>query len=318
MTWGTWGTVGGRSCDRDPGMLKVGDPAPPIDALASNGNRFVLDEQPRSLHRHLLLPQSVHARLHRRDQELPQERGARSRQRQRRRHQRRRAQTQCRFADSLGVPFPIIGEDRSISRAYDVLWPLVGLARRVTYVVGPRPDGAPGRVVEAVFHHELRVSARTDDVLPASSTRSSAEPALGAGISVYDDVASAPQLGRAREECRYFERARPTMRRAAVIEQSLTPDALLSGALPRTLDRRAITSPRRRFVILPRAIASDGATRQVRCCRNIPCPRVGDQTRMRHHDHGNLPRALPRSALIGRPRGGGHRVSRRARRQHRG
>ncbi|APR87196.1 Thiol peroxidase, Bcp-type [Minicystis rosea] len=148
-------------------MLKVGDPAPPIDAIASNGNRFVLDEQPglctviyffpkaftpgctaetKSFRKNYVELDLASASVVGISTDEPQ--------------------TQCRFADSLGVPFPIIGdEDRSISRAYDVLWPLVGLAQRVTYVVGPRPDGPPGRVVEAVFHHELRVSAHTDDVL---------------------------------------------------------------------------------------------------------------------------------------------------------
>ena len=78
-------------------------------------------------------------------------------------------QTQCRFADSIGVPFPIVGDpERSICRAYDVLWPLVGLAQRVTYVVGPPPGGAgggKGRLVEAVFHHEINITAHRDDVL---------------------------------------------------------------------------------------------------------------------------------------------------------
>ena len=81
--------------------------------------------------------------------------------------------TQCRFASSLGAPFPIIGDhDRSICRAYDVLWPIVGLARRITYVVGPGHDGPAsgaaegGRmVIEAAFHHEVDISAHRDDVL---------------------------------------------------------------------------------------------------------------------------------------------------------
>jgi hypothetical protein len=38
-------------------------------------------------------------------------------------------------------------------------------------VVGPRPDGAPGRVIEAVFHHELRAGAHVSDVLRFVDTK---------------------------------------------------------------------------------------------------------------------------------------------------
>jgi thioredoxin-dependent peroxiredoxin len=69
-------------------------------------------------------------------------------------------ETQCRFAKSLEAPFPIIADaDRSISRAYDVLWPVIGMAQRVTYVISPE------RIIEAVFRHELDIKAHRDDVL---------------------------------------------------------------------------------------------------------------------------------------------------------
>ena len=43
----------------------------------------------------------------------------------------------ARFCDSLKLPFPLVGDkDGAIARAYDVRWPLVGLARRVTFLVG--------------------------------------------------------------------------------------------------------------------------------------------------------------------------------------
>jgi peroxiredoxin len=68
--------------------------------------------------------------------------------------------TQCRFADSVRAPFPMIGDrDRKISTAYDVLWPIVGLTRRVTYVVSPRMK------IEAVFRHEINIELHRDDVL---------------------------------------------------------------------------------------------------------------------------------------------------------
>ena len=40
------------------------------------------------------------------------------------------------FAESLGVTFPILSdEDKSVSRAYDVLIPIIGWANRVTFVI---------------------------------------------------------------------------------------------------------------------------------------------------------------------------------------
>jgi thioredoxin-dependent peroxiredoxin len=68
--------------------------------------------------------------------------------------------TQCRFANEMHAPFPLIADsDRRIARAYDVLWPLVGLARRYTFVIGPDMK------VEAIFHHEFDVQQHRDDVL---------------------------------------------------------------------------------------------------------------------------------------------------------
>jgi len=40
------------------------------------------------------------------------------------------------FAESLGVKFPILSdEDKSVSKAYDVLIPLIRLANRYTFVI---------------------------------------------------------------------------------------------------------------------------------------------------------------------------------------
>jgi peroxiredoxin Q/BCP len=69
------------------------------------------------------------------------------------------SEKQCEFASSEGVPFPMLGDpSRNIGRSYGVLWPLLGVARRVTYVVGP--DGR----IEAAFHHELQVGKHLADV----------------------------------------------------------------------------------------------------------------------------------------------------------
>lgn len=148
-------------------MLKVGDAAPGIDATGSDGKRFVLFDQPGLCTVIYFFPKAF----------TP---GCTAETRDFRRNfveldlagasvvgvSTDDGTTQCNFAESLGVPFPILGDPkREVCRAYDVLWPIVGLARRVTYVVGRPPGGAPGRVVEAVFHHELRVDAHLDGVL---------------------------------------------------------------------------------------------------------------------------------------------------------
>lgn len=142
-------------------MLRVGDPAPQIDAQTSLGTRFVLSEQDglctvlyffpkaftpgctretkqfRDNHVELLLAGATVVGISTDDHA-----------------------TQCSFAESLRAPFPMIADaDQAISRSYDVLWPIVGLARRVTYVVGPQQR------VEAVFHHELKVEEHRNDVL---------------------------------------------------------------------------------------------------------------------------------------------------------
>ena len=68
--------------------------------------------------------------------------------------------TQCDFANSTRAPFPIVPDpDQKICRAYDVLWPVMNVARRITVVI--RPD----MVVDAVFHHEVQISRHRDDVL---------------------------------------------------------------------------------------------------------------------------------------------------------
>src|SRR3569832_138032 len=62
------------------------------------------------------------------------------------------AETQCEFATKEGVPFPMIGDKkRAIGKDYDVLWPLIGVARSITYVIGH--DGR----IETEFENEIRV-----------------------------------------------------------------------------------------------------------------------------------------------------------------
>jgi peroxiredoxin Q/BCP len=159
-------------------MLKVGDPAPPVDAVGSDGKRFVLYAQEAETLCTVIyfFPKAF----------TP---GCTAETKEFRKHYAELMlagaslvgvstddrDTQCRFASSLSAPFPMLGDhDRAICRAYDVLWPLIGVAHRVTYVVAPRGgDGAvpptsaapPRFVVEAVFKHELDIGAHRDEVL---------------------------------------------------------------------------------------------------------------------------------------------------------
>jgi peroxiredoxin len=67
---------------------------------------------------------------------------------------------QCEFARAHDVSFPMIADaDRTIARAYQVLFMLLPLAHRVTYVI----DG--NGVIAGVFNHEFAVVKHLDEVL---------------------------------------------------------------------------------------------------------------------------------------------------------
>jgi thioredoxin-dependent peroxiredoxin len=86
------------------------------------------------------------------------------------------AKTQCEFASKEEIHFTLLGdESRSISRRYDVLWPLLNVDRRVTYIIDSRG------VVESVIRHEIRVYRHMDDVL--AYLRAHPLPAVAAGAS---------------------------------------------------------------------------------------------------------------------------------------
>ena len=69
-------------------------------------------------------------------------------------------ETQCRFASKHGVSYPMIGDhSRTIARSYDVLWPLLPLARRVAYVLDP------SHTILAAFRHEFQANRHLDEVL---------------------------------------------------------------------------------------------------------------------------------------------------------
>jgi peroxiredoxin len=59
-----------------------------------------------------------------------------------------------RFRESLDLPFPLVGDPSGkILRDYDVRWPILGTAQRVTYVVSPR------RHIRVAFHSQFRFDA---------------------------------------------------------------------------------------------------------------------------------------------------------------
>ncbi|WP_433928344.1 peroxiredoxin [Sorangium cellulosum] len=142
-------------------MLKVGARAPEIDRVAIDGQRFVLSQQGGLCTVVYFFPKAftpgctVEAQLFRDNHAEIALAGASivgvSTDDQK---------TQCRFAEAHNVPYPMIADrDRSVCRAYDVLWPIVGIARRITYVISPTME------IAAVFHHELQARKHRDDVL---------------------------------------------------------------------------------------------------------------------------------------------------------
>lgn len=69
-------------------------------------------------------------------------------------------ETQCRFATKHGVSYPMIGDrNREITRAYDVLWPLIPFARRVAYVLDA------SHTITAVFRHDFQANRHLDEVI---------------------------------------------------------------------------------------------------------------------------------------------------------
>jgi len=67
---------------------------------------------------------------------------------------------QCDFAKSESIDFHLIGDEhRVISEKYGVVWPVLKIDRRATFIIDEQ-----GRV-EDVLHHEVQVYRHLDDVL---------------------------------------------------------------------------------------------------------------------------------------------------------
>lgn len=66
---------------------------------------------------------------------------------------------QCAFSEWLGAAYPMVGDSScELARAFDVLWALVHVSKRATFVVD-----AEG-IVRGVFHYELRIDRHVEDV----------------------------------------------------------------------------------------------------------------------------------------------------------
>jgi thioredoxin-dependent peroxiredoxin len=76
--------------------------------------------------------------------------------------------TNDRFRESLGLPYPLVGDaEGRICGAYHVNWPLIGKAKRVTYLVGR------DQRIRLAFHDEFKMHAHA-----AKACEVLAEPGL--------------------------------------------------------------------------------------------------------------------------------------------
>jgi len=68
-------------------------------------------------------------------------------------------ETNDRFRATLGLPYPILGDPSgSLCESYGVRWPVIGLARRVTYVVGQT------KKIRLAFHSEFDAERHATEV----------------------------------------------------------------------------------------------------------------------------------------------------------
>ena|SRR6266478_2650963 len=142
-------------------MLNVGDLAPEIDAMASDGRRFVLSRETGLCTVVYFFPRAFtvgctteaeHFRDNRAELVLA---GASVVGVSTDDHE-----TQCRFAAAVQASFPLIADrDGSIARAWGTRWPVIGWARRITFIVGR------DQRIQAVFRNPTIVPLRPNDPL---------------------------------------------------------------------------------------------------------------------------------------------------------
>jgi thioredoxin-dependent peroxiredoxin len=77
-----------------------------------------------------------------------------------------KADRQCKFALEEQLQFRLVSdESRVISGLYGVVWPVLRVDRRATFVIG-----LDGRI-DDVFHHEVKVYRHLEDVLDRLANR---------------------------------------------------------------------------------------------------------------------------------------------------
>jgi thioredoxin-dependent peroxiredoxin len=70
--------------------------------------------------------------------------------------------TNDRFRESLGLPYPLVGDPGgTITSAYKVDWPLIGRAKRTTFLIGR------DRHVRLAFHDEFKMDAHSNQACTA-------------------------------------------------------------------------------------------------------------------------------------------------------
>lgn len=71
-----------------------------------------------------------------------------------------RVERNCRFAAAEGLQFTLIGdESRAISEKFGVVWPVLRIDRRATFVIDEQG------LIDEVIHHEVQVYRHLEDVL---------------------------------------------------------------------------------------------------------------------------------------------------------
>jgi serine/threonine protein kinase len=157
------------------GLLKVGDLAPEIDHVTTNGARYALSKSASRFTVLFFFPKAKsplctrQARLFRNSHAELALAGADVVGISTDEHE-----TQCDFASQTQAKFPFIAdEDGAISRAYGVMWPVLGRCKRATFVIDRSM-----RVV-AAFRHELRIDKHRDGVLVFLDARLRARQARG-------------------------------------------------------------------------------------------------------------------------------------------
>lgn len=71
-----------------------------------------------------------------------------------------RSEKNCKFAEAEGLQFRLIGDEaRVISEKYGVVWPVLRIDRRATFVIDEQG------VIDEVIHHEVQVYRHLEDVL---------------------------------------------------------------------------------------------------------------------------------------------------------